>query len=499
MLGKDLTVTRAALTAVILTIMAFIALVNTQAQDINSLKMGVVRIENNRSGDVGTGFIVKVDGNQVFIITASHVVKGDQHPLVYLFNQPYDALRAELLNREDDDTKGLALLRLTINSATAAGITALTLSYTTQISGGEYIKVIGFPEGTAFWTVGTGSVARIEGRDLVFSGVVRSGNSGGPVILNGLVIGIVTDVSQSFAYAARGEVIEPYVEGITRDLISPGKPVGSLPDNTRGSTTSFGDSSDFVRQHHYDFLNREPDASSMQFWTNNIESCGADAQCREVKRVNTSAAFFLSIEFQETGYLVYRVYKVAYGDATSPRVPGTVPVVRFQEFLPDARRIGQGVTVGKGAWEQQLKANKNAYMAEFVQRPRFLAAFPLSMTPAQFVDRLNQNAGYILTRPERDQLVAQLTSGGDVIAGRAGVLRSVAENNALHRNEFSRAFVLMLYFGYLRRNPDDPPDTDFHSWRVWLDKLNQFNGDFTKAGMIEAFINSNEYRRRYSH
>jgi len=289
-------------------------------------------------------------------------------------------------------------------------------------------------------------------------------------------------------------------------------PVLSLPQSTpqisepqltrdtfRSEAPSVDDSQKFVRQHYYDFYNREPDTPSIQFWISEIERCGADAQCRAAKRVNISAAFFLSIEFQETGYLVYRVYKVAYGNTTSPGVPGTVPVVRFQELLPDTQRIGQGVMVGQGMWEQRLKANKTAYMAEFVQRPRFLAAFPLSMTPAQFVDRLNQNAGSVLTRSERDQLVAQLKSSADVTAERASVLRSVAENKALQSNEFNRAFVLMLYYGYLRRNPDDPPDPDFHGWRVWLDRLNQFKGDFTKAGMVNAFINSTEYRLRLAH
>jgi Domain of unknown function (DUF4214) len=63
----------------------------------------------------------------------------------------------------------------------------------------------------------------------------------------------------------------------------------------------------FVRQHYLDFLSREPDADGLQFWVQGIESCGADAGCREVKRIDTSAAFFLSIEFQETGFFVYRV------------------------------------------------------------------------------------------------------------------------------------------------------------------------------------------------
>ena len=257
------------------------------------------------------------------------------------------------------------------------------------------------------------------------------------------------------------------------------------------------DSRFFVRQHYHDFLNREPDEAGLQFWTQNIEGCGTDAHCREVKKINVSAAFFLSIEFQETGYLVYRTYKAAYGDATSPNVSVPVPGVRLQEFLPDSQRIGQNVQVGIGTWEQQLEANKNAYMVEFVRRQRFNDAFPSTMTPAQFVDKLNQNAGQVLSQAERDQLVTELAASPDAVQGRASVLRKVAEDADMRRNEKNRAFVLMQYFGYLRRNPDDPQDTDFRGWKFWLDKLDQFNGDFVRAEMVRAFITSDEYRNRF--
>ena len=81
----------------------------------------------------------------------------------------------------------------------------------------------------------------------------------------------------------------------------------------------------FVNQHYLDFLSREPDDAGLAFWTNEITSCGADAQCVEVKRINVSAAFFFSIEFQETGYLAYRFYKAAFGDTSSPNVAMPVP------------------------------------------------------------------------------------------------------------------------------------------------------------------------------
>jgi hypothetical protein len=108
-----------------------------------------------------------------------------------------------------------------------------------------------------------------------------------------------------------------------------------IDDDPTALTDPVNDSGFFVRQHYLDFLNREPDPSGLQFWKNEIESCGANAQCREVKRINVSAAFFLSIEFKETGYYVYRTYKTAYGDINPPAVP--VPV-RLEEFFCRTRR-----------------------------------------------------------------------------------------------------------------------------------------------------------------
>jgi hypothetical protein len=212
MFSKTLLLTKAVLLTLILT-------TNALAQDIGSLKRGVVRIKNNNTQDIGSGFIVKVVGTQVYIVTAAHVIRGTQHPGVYLFNKQYDALSADVLDMEEDDLKGLGLLRLELPAGLLNGITSLKLGPSSQLDGGEDVKVIGFPDGTEFWTVGSGNVARIQGRNLVFSGAIRGGNSGGPVISQGVVIGMITDVSQNLAYAARGEALVPYLNGVVPNLI----------------------------------------------------------------------------------------------------------------------------------------------------------------------------------------------------------------------------------------------------------------------------------------
>jgi hypothetical protein len=104
----------------------------------------------------------------------------------------------------------------------------------------------------------------------------------------------------------------------------------------------------------------------------------------------------------------------------------------------------------------------------------------------------------VLSQTERDQLVAELEAAPDLTQARASVLRKVAEDSDLRNLERNRAFVLMQYYGYLRRNPDDPQDTDFRGWEFWLNKLNEFNGNFVNAEMVKAFIVSSEYRQRFA-
>lgn len=276
-------------------------------------------------------------------------------------------------------------------------------------------------------------------------------------------------------------------------LIAPSSAIVTIIDNDFGSTLNAIDSPIFfVREHYFDFLNRDPDPDGLAFWTNEITSCNAEPACVEIKRINVSAAFFVSIEFQETGYLVYRTYKTAFGNLAGKPVP-----VHFIEFLRDTQEIGRGVQVGVGDWAAQLEANKQAYALAFVQRPEFLAAYPNNLTADEFVTKLDTNAGAVLTDAEKASLVSTLGATPADPAKRATVLRSIAENENLKKAEFNKAFVLMQYFGYLRRNPDEAPDADFSGYNFWLSKLDQFNGNYIQAEMVKAFISSLEYRQRF--
>jgi hypothetical protein len=151
-------------------------------------------------------------------------------------------------------------------------------------------------------------------------------------------------------------------------------------------------------------------------------------------------------------------------------------------------------------WPARLEANKTAYFNEFVQRPTFIGVNPLSLTAEQYVDGLFNRAGVVPAQDERGLAIAFFGGGGT--PGRAAALRSVAESRSVKQAETNRAFVLMQYFGYLRRDPDDTdfrgnPDPQFFGYNFWLTKLNQFDGNFVGAEMVKAFIQSIEYAERF--
>lgn len=234
-------------------------------------------------------------------------------------------------------------------------------------------------------------------------------------------------------------------------------------------TTNPIDNADFfVRQHYLDFLGREPDPGGQQYWTERITSCGSDPICIRDRRISVSGAFFVESEFQETGYFVYRVYAASYG-----RQP------TFAEFSADRGQVVAG---------PNLEQARQAFANEWVTRDTFKQVYPLTLTPEQFVNQLFNTAQLIPFTTERQQQIAAMENNSKT---RADVLRYVIELAEFRTREYNRAFVLMQYFGYLRREPDQG------GYDFWLDVVNNRAPDNYRA-MICAFLTSDEYQVRFA-
>ena len=305
------------------------------------------------------------------------------------------------------------------------------------------------------------------------------------VFVDGVKVGdltITSTLESEFEVESEHGQFVPDVTNVSTVVVSnaQGQTIVSGVFNTVGTVTLLSNDIDattfFVEQQYRDFLGREADDSGLGFWSSQIADCRGDAACVQRSRVNTSGAFFLSIEFENTGYMLYLFNKASFG--TMPRRNG---------FLVDMQAAAQGVVVGRAGWELALEDNKRRVAEAWVARAEFQQRFG-SMTDEQFVDALFANAGVQPTQAERDALVAGLRSHAET---RATVLRKVSDNPEFRRKERNPAFVLMQYFGYLHRDPDDA------GFNFWLSKLEQFGGDFHKAEMVRAFIEADEYRHRF--
>jgi hypothetical protein len=250
-------------------------------------------------------------------------------------------------------------------------------------------------------------------------------------------------------------------------------------------TNTIDDSGAFVEQLYRDFLNRPSDPSGKAFWINNIDHCNnpaqrppgqSAAQCIQISRIVTAGAFFLSIEFQATGGTAYLTNKAAFGSRPN-----------FARFEQDAQQIGLNYVFGAPGAEALLEANKVAYYNDYVTRTDFVNTYGGVSDPT-YVNTLIGNTGVTFTQAEHDAFVNGLANQSET---RATVLRKITEKATFRTVEFNSMFVLMEYYGFLRRNPDTA------GFNFWLNKLNTFNGDYFAAEMVKAFIESNEYRQRF--
>jgi len=201
--------------AVLLPILAQATVIG--AEDIALLRAGVVKITAKPPGgspQVGTGFIVRInrDRESVYIITAAHVVSGDPRPQVEFFPKRNVLVPAEVLGAEgSDEVRGLAMLMVRGNANIPSDIAALQLA--SDIHLGEDIILIGFPRGAGPSAIIRGNVSSREGHDIYFSPTVGEGNSGGPIIQNGKVVGLVGAGNQSMGQGVTARSIEDYIEG----------------------------------------------------------------------------------------------------------------------------------------------------------------------------------------------------------------------------------------------------------------------------------------------
>ncbi len=186
--------------------------------------------------------------------------------------------------------------------------------------------------------------------------------------------------------------------------------------------------------------------------------------------------FALIVDFPRTSFFVYRLYKASFGG-----------IPRRKDFMSAMSLLGRQVFIDAAGWQEQREINRSALLNDWMNIPEFKQLYD-GKSNAEFVDSLLGNAGIEWTAGDRRLLIKDLDSGTQ---SRQSALLKIVEDKDFYTREFNTAYVLVHYFGYLRRNPDDAPDFDLKGLNFWGDRLDEW-GDYRIIS--RAFIESTEYQ-----
>jgi hypothetical protein len=179
--------------------------------------------------------------------------------------------------------------------------------------------------------------------------------------------------------------------------------------------------------------------------------------------------------YQAWSQTVYRFYV-----ASDRRMP------RYAEFLRDMQSVSRGVMLDVPDEHTGLAERIRQFSDRWVERVEFRARYA-RLASAAYVDTLSGHAGITLAPAERAAFVEQLDRGATT---RAQVLLAIVSKPVFAEKEDKRSLVLLHYFGYLHRNPDDPPDNNLDGFNYWLREV-EGSGDLRR--LPTAFMASGEY------
>lgn len=228
----------------------------------------------------------------------------------------------------------------------------------------------------------------------------------------------------------------------------------------------------FISQHYSDLTGHEPGADSLEKLVGPFVQCGSRNDCLRAKRLEL-ATTLLTQEVPTTGVFLYGLYSSGLG-----RRP------RLAEYETDRNLINNNSEGEDGRLTLALA---------LVQRPEFQRRYPSSLKAAEFVDQLLNS----LQPAQSEKLklgseeLSRLYDGTNT--GRAAILKRVVSEPAAIDVYYNQAFVMVQFFGYLRRDPDE---NGFNFWVNTL-KSKPLRDPGAARSMVCAFLSSTEYQNRF--
>src|SRR5262245_39827912 len=205
-------------------------------QGVESFLSAMVQIVATRNGETlrGSGFIVALDKERgiATVATSAHVVEGAKFEAI-LSVDPAQPLPTEIVNLEAENRNGLALFRVRNVPATATAREVAGWG-TPAPRPAQSLTLIGYPNTSSTPLARSRAFSGQDGALYVIDLGVGEGTSGGPVLLDSKVVGLITATTAEQTYAVPFPTLRTFLEGSRVALAGP----SPTPDSGRPAAPS---------------------------------------------------------------------------------------------------------------------------------------------------------------------------------------------------------------------------------------------------------------------
>jgi len=230
----------------------------------------------------------------------------------------------------------------------------------------------------------------------------------------------------------------------------------------------------FISQHYADMMGREPDQATLDKLTAQFIQCGTRGDCLKTRRLDLSTSLLTQSELSPTGLFLHDLYVAGFG-----RRP------RFSDYETDRATVGN--------FNSEIEDSRISLALAFVQRADFQRRYPSTLKPAEFVDQLLANAGQRSNPDIKVERPALLGLFDGMNSGRAAILARIASYSSVVDAQYNEAFVMLQYFSYLRRDPDE---SGLNFWMNTL-KSKPLRDPAAARFVVCSFMTSTEYQNRF--
>ncbi len=184
---------------------------------LEALKEGVVKIHSHMSeqaDETGAGIVVRLDGSIAYILTAYHVVGEAESIEVEFHSDPVRRYEANV--HRFDEALDIAVIYVD-DERVPSELPTFSIGFAANLKEAAAVTAMGHQPGDLDWQLSPETITNendpYDPRKFLFTKVgIDRGNSGGPIFMDGTLVGIVISKAPTLAVAVKIDYAMTYLD-----------------------------------------------------------------------------------------------------------------------------------------------------------------------------------------------------------------------------------------------------------------------------------------------